>query len=204
MSNRIGILGGTFNPVHTGHISLAEAAYLQFHLDKVIFLPSGQPYKKEASQVLPGKKRLELVLAAIEDKPYFIASDMEIVRPGKTYTYETLEELHRNNPSDELFFILGGDCLFSIEKWVLPQRIFAACTIIAAVRDDKDRAELENQSGRLKEIFGAKILLLDFEKMQISSTLIRDKIKNGESVQELLHPKTAEIIRKEGLYLQQR
>lgn len=201
MSNRIGILGGTFNPVHLGHIRLAEAAYVQFHLDKVVFLPDRQSYKKDMSQVLPGEKRLELVRAAIEKIPYFAASDMEIVRTGNTYTYEMLEELHREHPLDEFYFILGADCLFSIENWVLSQRIFSSCTIIAAVRGDKDKAEMEKQAKKLMEKYDAEILLLEFEKNRISSTLVRDKIRKGESVQHLLPQKTAEIIRREKLYL---
>lgn len=186
MGQKIGILGGTFNPIHNGHIKLAQTAYEQIGLDKVILMPSGKSYMKRDLFVLPGEERLKLIDMSIKGIPYFESSDIEITRKGNTYTFETLEFLKANNPENEYYFILGADCLFSMENWVKPERIFSACTIIAAVRNGKNKTDLERQAGRLKDLFQANIVLLDFNEINISSSEIRNRLKNNVSVEGLV------------------
>ncbi len=200
MAQKIGILGGTFNPIHTGHIKLAETALMQADLDKVIFMPSGKSYMKRNLYVLPGEERYRLIALSIEDFPQFQVSDLEIKRQGNTYTYETLEILQEQNPSREYYFILGADCLFSMENWVEPQRIFDACTVLAAVRNGKNRAELEKQALYLQEKFSAEIMLLDFEEIELSSSEIRQRIADNRSLNGLVPIKAAEYIAKQGFY----
>ena len=140
---RTGIMGGTFNPIHMGHLIIAEKAREQFNLDEVLFLPSGVPYMKDCREVLPGKIRMEMTALAIQGNPFFAVSAMEVEREGRTYTYETLEKLREQNPDTEYYFILGADSLWKIETWRKPERIFAACHILAAVRDDKSSEDME-------------------------------------------------------------
>lgn len=200
MGQKIGILGGTFNPIHIGHIKLALTAYNQANLDKVIFMPSGKSYMKRELYVLPGEERLKLIELAIGNIPYFETSDIEVKREGNTYTYETLEMLKRENPTNDYYFILGADCLFSMEKWVNPQRIFDACTVIAAVRNGMNKFDLEKQADRLAELFGAQIYLLDFEEINLSSSEIRDLVKKGERIDAFVPVAVSDYIRENKLF----
>ena len=110
---KTGIMGGTFDPIHNGHILIARSAYEKVGLDKVLFMPSGNSYMKK--NVLDVSKRVEMVRLAIADFPYFELSSIEAQRQGNTYTYDTLEQLTKQNPKDEYYFIMGADSLFSIE-----------------------------------------------------------------------------------------
>lgn len=123
---KIGIMGGTFNPIHIGHLIIAEKAREQFGLDHVLFMPSGMPYMKDCREVLPGKTRTKMTELAIQSNLFFAISTIEVEREGRTYTYETLEYLRTQNPDTEYYFILGADSLWKIEEWKHPERIFAA------------------------------------------------------------------------------
>ena len=142
---KIGIMGGTFNPIHMGHLIIAEKAREQSGLDKVLFMPSGIPYMKDSRQVLPGKVRAQMTELAIRSNPFFDISTMEVEREGRTYTYETLETLRAQNPDTKYYFILGADSLWKIEEWRYPERIFAACHILAAVREEKTTEDMKEQ-----------------------------------------------------------
>lgn len=208
---RIGIMGGTFNPIHHGHLSIAERAREQFALEKVLFMPSGLPYMKDQREVLPVSIRCEMTALAIADNPYFELSTLETAdaKQGKnTYTFESLQKLRSTDSEAEYFFILGADSLFTIENWKNPTQIFQNCTIIAAVRTegtavdkplqrpfdhesarqaDVDAAvsaqdHLHRQVRYLREKYSARIEILQFEGMNISSTQIRENIRRGESV----------------------
>ena len=125
--SKIGILGGTFNPIHNGHLLLAEQARCFYGLDQVLFIPSGCSYMKRQEEILPGEIRFQMVQLAIADNPYFCASDMEIVREGNSYTCETITRLHAQYPEDELYYIVGADTLFQMEFWKNPEQIFTQC-----------------------------------------------------------------------------
>ena len=197
---KTGIMGGTFNPIHMGHLIIAEKAREQFALDEVLFLPSGVPYMKDSKEVLPGKIRIEMTGLAIRENPFFVVSGMEVEREGCTYTYETLEALQEQNPDTEYYFILGADSLWMIENWKNPERIFAACHILAAVRDEKASEDMEKQAAYLKEKFGASILLLQTGKIEISSSMIRSQCREGKSIRYLVPEAVYNYIMKNGLY----
>lgn len=197
---KTGIMGGTFNPIHMGHLIVAEKAREQFGLDEVLFLPSGVPYMKNCDEVLPGKSRMEMTGLAIQGNPFFTISAMEIERKGRTYTYETLEELRAQNPDTEYYFILGADSLWAIEEWRNPERIFAACHILAAVRDDRSSEEMEEQAAYLKEKFAADISLLQTGHIEISSSMIRSLCREGKSIRYLVPDAVYDYIRKNRLY----
>lgn len=129
---KIGIYGGTFDPIHNGHTKLAENAKRIFGLDKVIFLPSGDSYMK--SNVLPGWRRYHMVCLALTGRDGLDVSDLEIRRDGPTYSYETMEEFHSVYPKDELFFLMGEDSLRMIELWKEPARLMEQCSLIVARR----------------------------------------------------------------------
>ena len=122
---KTGIMGGTFNPVHNGHLTLARQALRQFTLDDVLFMPCGVPYMKAGQKVEDGQIRAEMTSLAIQDEPCFILSTMELERQGNTYTYQTLERLKAENPETEYYFIVGADSLFHMAEWVCPENIFA-------------------------------------------------------------------------------
>lgn len=202
MAKKVGIMGGTFNPIHIGHLILAETARTQFGLDEILFIPSGQSYMKQQMDIPAGKVRAEMVSLAIEDNSFFALSLMEIERPGNTYTYETLEALKEENPDTDYYFILGADSLFAIEKWQSTQKIFDLCTILAAVRDHNSLEQMEAEAVRLSGKYQGKVLLLHCGNMDISSTRIREAVKNGQSIRYLVPDKVIQYIEEHQLYLE--
>lgn len=197
---RIGILGGTFNPVHMGHLFMAEYARTEMELDMVMFIPTGVPYMKNNKEILPSDIRMKMLELSIANNPFFITSDIEIKREGNTYTYETLEELKQLYPNAELFFLVGADCLFTIEKWYQPQRIFNNCTLLAANRNDVPIQELSEKKQFLEDKFQAKVVLLDVPQMDISSTKVRKNIKNHKSIRYMVNDKVHDYILQNNLY----
>ena len=147
--SKIGILGGTFNPIHNGHLLLAEQARCFYGLDQVLFIPSGCSYMKRQEEILPGEIRFQMVQLAIADNPYFCVSDMEIVREGNSYTCETITRLHAQYPEDELYYIVGADTLFQMEFWKNPEQIFTQCITAASVRQGRFCADAAGKIPRV-------------------------------------------------------
>ncbi len=202
MKNRIGILGGTFNPIHRGHLTLALSAYEQYNLDVVWIMVSPAPPHKAASDILNINRRIDMIKLAIcdyRDKLEF--SDYELKRDGYVYTAETLTLLKNEYPDDEFYFIMGGDSLRDIEKWYMPQIIMEKAVILAAVRNDMDECAVIKHVSYLKSKFGADIRLLKTKGIPISSTAIRNNIKNNFSVRDMLPLKVEEYIKYNRLYV---
>lgn len=197
---KVGIVGGTFDPIHNGHLLLAEYAKEEFLLDEIWFIPTGCSYKKAGKKVLPGVIRYELVNRAIANRPDFKCLDIEIQRSGNTYTYETIQYLNEKYSGCEFYFIFGADCLFEIDKWKNPQMIFDGCEIIAAVRNDADYLQMENVCKQYKDRFQANIHLMNFLRMEISSTAIRDRLRHKKSVRYLVPEPVIDYIQEKGLY----
>lgn len=198
--NRAGILGGTFNPIHMGHLRLAERAMDAVSLDEVWLLPSGVSYMKSGQDILPAEERLYMTQLAAAENARFRCVDMEVRKPGASYTCETLEQLRQEHPETELFFIVGADCLFTIEYWREPERIFAACTLIAAMRGEYSAEEMEDKKRQLEHRFGAKIILLPFFPVEISSTQIRESVACGRSIRHLVPESVCAYIEEKGFY----
>lgn len=176
----IGIMGGTFNPIHLGHIAIAKAAYEQFHLNEIWFMPNHIPAYKSNQALVSGEKRLAMIRLAIQDYPFFKASDFELNREGKTYTYETLKLLKQRFPHHEFYFIMGADSLYYFENWVHPEIIVKNAKILAAVRNKKTVEEMHLQIDRLNKMFGGSFFyLIDCPEIPCSSSEIRDKIKSS-------------------------
>lgn len=200
---RIGIMGGTFNPIHNGHLMLAEWAMDAVKLDQVWLLPAGMPYMKAGQDILPGRERLRMTELAAADNDRLTCLDMEVRREGYTYSYETVEELRRKYPEYDFFFLVGADCLYTIETWKSPERIFASCTLVAAVRGEASISEMERKKEELEQRFpmeGGGIILLPFLQMSISSTQIRERIRKGLSVRYQVPDSVLNYIKEKGLY----
>ena len=200
---RVGIMGGTFNPIHLGHLILAEHAYEQLELDEVLFVPSGNPYMKEYADVLDAKTRIDLVGEAIEDNSHFALSRIEVDRGGNSYSYETIAALKEANPDTEYFFMVGADSLFMMDKWMYPEKIFNEVTIAVAIRGGYTDEKLEAQINILEEKYNIKIVRLNSRSVDISSTQIRARVKEGKSIRYMVHYKTAEVIKKKRLYIEE-
>lgn len=197
---RIGILGGTFNPIHMGHLMLAEWALDAAELDQVWVVPTGMSYKKDIRQIAPAEDRLRMTQLAVEGNTRFRCMDAEVRRQDRTYSYETLELFCGQYPEDEFFFILGADCLSDMETWKYPERIFRCCTVIAAVRDGASMDELEDKRQSLEHKFKGRIRLLPFLRMSLSSTEIRQRIRSRQSIRYLVPDNVLSYIEEKGLY----
>lgn len=203
VKRRIGIMGGTFNPIHVGHLLLAENARDNFALDEILFIPSGHSYMKEESQLTDKNLRLQMTALAIEDNPFFTISAMEVERAGNTYTYETLTLLKKQNQEEaEYYFILGADSLFSMENWKHPEIIFDSCIVLAAVREDKAQADLLRQIAYLESKYGACIRQIALKEIDISSTDIRRRIAQHKSIRYMVPDKVISFIEEKHLYLE--
>lgn len=199
---KIGIMGGTFDPIHIGHLLLAQCAMEEEGLEEVWFVPTGRSYVKERGgrRVLPPMERCEMTRLAVEDHPRLRCLDIESKREGDTYSYETLEELRKAYPGHTFFFIFGADCLFAIEGWKCPERIFASASVIAALRCGADVSAMRRKMAELAQKYGADIRLLFFRNLEISSTEIRKRVREGKSIRYLVPDKTARYIAEKGFY----
>ena len=200
---KIGILGGTFDPIHLGHLIIAEQARDQYGLDKVMLIPSGHSYFKDnrSRKVLPAQTRLQMTKIAAQDHPPFEVSDIEVNRPGNTYSFETLEALKALNPEAELYFIVGADTVCSMRTWREPGRIFNACTVLAAIREDQvDPEQLRQETEALERDFGARILPVSIPNIGISSTDIRGRAAAGKSIHYLVPDPLERYIIETGIY----
>lgn len=200
---RIGIMGGTFNPIHNGHLIIAQRAKEQFTLEQVLFMPSGVPYMKNLQEILPASVRCEMTALAIRNIPDFELSDMEAVSKENTYTCITLQKLKAMHPDTDYYFILGADSLYAIEEWRNPELIFKNCTILAAVRNEPAQngsAQLQTQAAYLRKKYRASIELLETEGVDVSSTQIRELLQAGASVHGLVPEAVETYITENHLY----
>lgn len=197
---KIGIMGGTFNPIHNGHILLAQAAYDYCSLDKVWFMPSGVSYLKEQNEIVSAEHRLKMTSLAVEDFEQFAYSDLEVKREGNTYTVDTLRELHFLYPDYEFYFIMGADSFLAFDTWKEPEVIAKLCTIVTVVRDDVDHSALKLRKEEMQKNQDASVVLVPFAKTDISSSLIRRNIRQGLDVTGLMPSKVEAYIRQRNLY----
>lgn len=197
---KVGILGGTFNPMHMGHLILAEWAADFLRLDEVWMLPSGISYQKRHADVLPGKERLHMARLAVEGNSRLRCLDLEIRREGYTYTFETLEELREAHPKARFYFILGADSLLSLERWKHPEKIFQSCALVAAVRNHISPEELKTKREELLKRFGGEIILLPFLDLPFSSSEIRRRVADGQSIRYMVPEGVRNYIEEKGFY----
>jgi nicotinate-nucleotide adenylyltransferase len=197
---RLGLLGGTFNPPHIGHLVCAQEAHAQLGLDRVLLLPVHTPPHKQADGDPGAEVRVALCEAAVAGDERFGVSRAEADVPGRSYTVDTLNRLHEARPEDQLTFIVGGDMAASLPQWREPQAILELCTIGAAARDGVGRDAVLERLERELPGASSRIEFFDMPRIDISSTLIRRRVAAGEPVRYLVPDGVAATIEREGLY----
>ena len=200
MHKRIGIMGGTFNPVHIGHLLIAEQSYHEYGLDYILFMPAGHPPHKQQQNIIKNEDRLAMLLLATDEVPYFHVSDYELKKPGLSYTYETLSYLTKRAPENEYYFIMGADSVKDLESWRHPEIILNLAHILAAVRGDTDIEALKYEAERIKDKYAAKISLLGAPELDISSRELRERVALGASIRFMVPEKVRNYIYDHHLY----
>ncbi len=198
---KIGICGGTFNPIHMGHLTIAELIRCEFDLDKVLFIPAGMPPHKDLKFVTDPIHRLNMVNCAVSTNPYFEAVAIEVEREGYTYTVDTLNELHKMySPDTTFYYIIGADVVMDLLTWKRIEEVSVLTKFIAVMRTgflDKDFVERINV---LRKKFDIDVTSFEAPLIEISSTFIRDRIKNHQSVKYLVNECVEEYIKRNNLY----
>ena len=198
---KIGIMGGTFDPIHFGHLATAEAVREIFTLDEIIFIPAARPPHKLGKNVTDEKHRLAMTILATRSNKFFRVSDMELKRTGLSYTLDTVNELHKTfGDSAEIFFIIGADSLADLPKWHAARELVNKCHFIATTRQgvDIDFSAVENFFGSAAV---EHIHRVTTPRLEISSTDLREKVRLGRSIKYLVPKAVEEYILREGLYL---
>ncbi len=195
---RIGVFGSTFNPPHTGHLVLAAEAKWRLGLDLVVVVPTGEPYHKQADLDPGPETRFELAEAAFREEDDCEVLRLEVERPGPSHTVDTLEAIAGRFAGAELFLLLGADAALGLENWQTPQRILELATVVVAPRPGIDPAEVERVCASL----GApeRVVAIEMPRIDITSTLIRERVERGEPFRHLVPQRVAEMIADEGLY----
>jgi nicotinate-nucleotide adenylyltransferase len=199
---KLGVLGGTFDPPHIGHLILAEEARLALDLEQVLFVPAGAPWRKAGQELSPREDRLAMVRLAVGDDPDFAVSTLEIEWEGPSYTAETLAALRDQfGLETEFFFIMGADSLADFPHWHQPERILELARLAVAERPER---EDEGVGGILAEDLARamreRVVWLPMPRIDISATAVRDRVRRGLSVRYWVPPAVEEYIRKHGLY----
>lgn len=194
----IGIFGGAFNPIHNGHLNLADIYYKNLHLDKLIFIPTCKPPHKTDECLASGEDRVNMLKLAIESLPYEI-STVEFNRQGKSYTFDTLNELKKIYPNDRFYLIIGADQFLTFDKWYRYRDILEMVTLCTSARENEQEKLLI--SNFAKELGIEDNYYLSTQPvLRVSSSQIRNGVKNGSDVSSLLPKKVLKYILEKGLY----
>ncbi len=196
MGRRLGVMGGTFDPIHYGHLVTAEEAQVQFSLDEVIFVPTGQPWMKEGRDVSPAEDRYLMTVIATASNPRFRVSRVEIDRDGPTYTVDTLLALSAENPDAELYFITGADAILEIFEWKDPEEVLSHAHFIAATRPGYDLARFDATATTRHP----NVSVMNIPALAISSTDVRERVGAGRPIRYLVPEGVKSYIEKAGLY----
>jgi nicotinate-nucleotide adenylyltransferase len=200
MGMRLGLFGGTFDPVHFGHLLLAERCREACRLDHVWFIPAGLPPHKAAESISPGNQRAEMLEFAIAGHPSFSVNRMELDRAGRSFTVDTLRQLHAEDPGRELFFLIGADSLTDLPSWRDPAGIAELATIVAVNRGDRPLPDLNALKSVLGDAVMARIQLVTMPGIDLSATDIRRRVRAGQSIR-FMTPRACEVyIHEHGCY----
>ena len=203
---RIGILGGTFNPIHLAHIMLAETAYARLGLDKVLIMPSNNPPHKQNDGLASDEDRAEMVRLAVEGHEHLEFSDFELKREGITYTSDTLRLLCEEDPDARYYFIIGADSLFKFDHWHAPEEILRRCALVCSGRGSVGSEAVRKRIEEIRDLYATddfmpEIYYVDLPATEISSNLIRDLISYEMPAEAYLAPSVLKYILDRGLYL---
>lgn len=198
---KIGICGGTFDPIHIGHLAIAEMIRCDFNLDKVLFIPSGRPPHKDLKIVTDPIHRLNMVKCAVSANPYFEAISIETEREGYSYTVDTLNNLHRIYPMDaQFYYIIGADVVMDLLTWKRAEEVFRLTKFIAVMRPGFIEDEINAKIKELRSEFDIDITSFEAPLIEVSSTIIRDRIMRKQSIKYLVNDCVEEYIEQNSLY----
>ncbi len=195
LSNRIGLFGGTFSPLHNAHMLVARKALGQFGLSEVLFIPSGCPPHKEVEGRVSKEHRYEMVRRVVEQYEKLSVTRIELDREGRSYTIDTLEEMKEIHGSDGVCFIVGADLLAEIDTWKSPEKLLRSVPFVIAPRNKHSKKEFVDPVFR-----DASLNFLDMEKVDLSSTWVRDRIMKGEGISDVVPAQVVQYIEEHGLY----
>lgn len=196
----VGLLGGTFNPIHIGHLLVAEYARAELGLDQVIFIPAARPPHKEGQSIPEGKVRLDMVNLAVAGNPTFSTSDVELVRPGPSYTIDTLNHFQGIYPHSAIYFIMGADSLLLINTWKDIELLSRAARLVVVTRPGYT-LQVDDYISGLPQIFTDNLIFLQAPGIDLSSTDIRNRLKERKTIRYLLPEGVEQYIRTQGLYV---
>lgn len=198
---RIGIMGGTFDPIHNGHLRMGEAAWREFALDEVWFMPTGTPaYKNGQHRVTQKEHRAAMTELAVREFGWARCSRIEVERSGNTYTADTLTELTEEYPDTSFYYIVGADSLNYMDRWYHPERIFQKACVAVAMRSTQSQNAVAGKIRALTAQFGARIILMHQEEYDISSTELRTMIAGGKDISSYVPKQVQDYIREHSLY----
>lgn len=197
----IGVMGGTFNPIHNGHVVVAEEVRVHLNLTEILFVPAGQPWLKANSPIAAAEHRMQMVRLAIADKPYCKLSTMEIERVGPSYTVDTIAELQGQlRGEDEIFFILGWDSLAELPQWREPSRLIKMCYLVVVPRPSYPPPDLNSLEADIPGL-SQRLILLDTPHIDVSASQIRNRVAQGLPISHLVPEPVEGYIREHGLYI---
>jgi nicotinate-nucleotide adenylyltransferase len=197
---RTGVLGGTFDPIHAGHIFIAEEARIRLGLDKVLFVPAGEPWLKADREITPATHRVEMVRLAIAKHKHFVLCTIEIERGGPSYTVDTLDTLRKEAAEEELFLLLGLDSFVELPLWKDAERLVKMCRLVVVPRVGKNLPELGEVAGKLGGMSTDSVVILDSPMIGISSSGIRDRVSRGMPIDYLVPGEVERYVIAHGLY----
>ena len=197
---KVGILGGTFDPVHLGHLIIAEEARYKLELAEVLFAPTGQPWLKANRSITPATDRLEMLRRALESNPYFRLSTVDLDRPGPTYSVDTIADLQKELEAEtELYFIIGLDALAELPTWREPAKLADMCQIVGVTRPGRPNFDLSSLEPAIPQA-SHRIIILEVPQIDISSTEIRERVARGLPIRYQVPETVEQYIRERRLY----
>lgn len=179
---KTGIMGGSFNPIHNGHLEIAKCAKEEYELDDILFIPNNCPPHKDSSEMIDAKMRLQMVKLAIQQYPQYTVSDREIKKGGLSFTYLTVTELKEEYPDTDFYFLMGADSLADFRKWRHAEIIAKKCHVLAAMRDEMGNEDVKRLAEELSAEYHGDFSLLEIPQTDISSTQIRRDIREGKRI----------------------
>ena len=197
---KIGVMGGTFDPIHIGHLAVAEEARRLLSLSKVIFMPAGHPYFKDGTVITPAQDRVRMLELTLIGQPDYALSRLEVERQGPSYAVDSITKIKAQmDPMDEVFFIMGWDSVMSLPLWYEADRLIRLCRIVAAPRPGYPQPDLLSLALDLPGIT-ERVIVMERPLIDISASLIREKVRRGLSIDGMVLPDVSVYIREKGLY----
>lgn len=198
---KVGLMGGTFNPIHLGHLIISEYIRTNFPLDKVVFIPTGDPPHKDNKELISAMDRFHMTELAIKSNPYFEISANEINRVGKSYSTDTIDEFINKMPEDELYFIIGSDTLDDLKNWKDIENVFEKISFIVIGRNGLADTDIEQKINEYNKKYNSNIFYVSGPQIEISSTMIRSYIAENKSIRYLVPKDVEEYIKARELYI---